>query len=232
MASEGGAVVVMGKLAQPGRVKTRLTPAVSPDAAARLYRAFFEDVVWAVESAHQEIPLKRIFACAELEGEAAWTEASAMVPAGWIVQAQVAGDLGARMEGARLGAEARSVVIVGSDIPTLAPESILQAVRALAVKAREPPPAKPLAVLGPSVDGGFYLIAADRPLTPLFRDMSWSSPTVLAATLCNAEREGFDHLLLRAERDVDEWEDLRAVGRALRPESASARALCALGVAL
>ncbi|MBK8013715.1 MAG: TIGR04282 family arsenosugar biosynthesis glycosyltransferase [Deltaproteobacteria bacterium] len=222
------AVVVMGKLPRPGRVKTRLTPAVSSEAAASLYRAFFADVVRAVDSAGEEMSFRRVFACAEMDDAAALAEARAMVPAGWMVEPQEGRDLGARMEMARIRARARSVVIVGSDVPTLSSAGILRALRALEARAREPEE-KPLAVLGPSLDGGFYLIAADRPMTPLFGGVSWSTSTVLAATLENARREGFDPLLLEPARDVDDWEDVEALFGTLHPESASAAALRALG---
>ena len=57
------AVVVMGKLPRPGRVKTRLTPAFSPEVASQLYAAFLADVFALVDRARSGCEFDRVFAC-------------------------------------------------------------------------------------------------------------------------------------------------------------------------
>jgi len=94
------------------------------------------------------------------------------------------------------------VVLIGGDIPTL-PLSHLREAFALLADLRND------VVLGPSEDGGYYLIGA-RALHPcLFEDIAWSTPTVLRETLAQARRQGLNVVQIPPWYDVDSEEDLR-----------------------
>ncbi len=127
------------------------------------------------------------------------------------VIAQPEGDLGQRMRGtmARLLEEgAPAVAIVGSDLPSLTGVPV----RAAFDRLRRDPHAL---VLGPALDGGYYLIAATR-VPPVFDGIAWGGSDVLDRTRAAAERAGWPIRFVETLRDVDSPEDLRHVSRSSR----------------
>ena len=118
----------------------------------------------------------------------------------------------------------RKVVMVGSDLPTLPADHIRQALEQVAPGT---------AVLGPSEDGGYYLLALAAPATDaalpdLFSGIRWSTAAALEDTLAAARRAGLRVALVPRWRDVDDAaglarlrDDLEApAGRARAPETA------------
>src|SRR5690606_6809573 len=94
----------------------------------------------------------------------------------WQVVPQADGDLGERMRRffeAAFIAGAQRVVLIGSDSPTLPRERLDEAFRKLSTCD---------VVLGPSDDGGYYLIGCARPIDAIFKDISWSTPQVFEQT--------------------------------------------------
>jgi glycosyltransferase A (GT-A) superfamily protein (DUF2064 family) len=65
-------------------------------------------------------------------------------------------------------------------------------------------------VLGPTHDGGYYLIALDRPRPALFQSIPWSTPSVLPATVERAGVLGLGVRMVDPLRDIDTFEDVRA----------------------
>jgi hypothetical protein len=95
---------------------------------------------------------------------------------------------------------ARRAAIIGTDAPSVSRELVLEALGALNDHD--------LAV-GPASDGGYYLLALDRPRPELFEGIAWSTPSVLAATRERAARLGLRVRVLRSLTDVDTLADLR-----------------------
>jgi rSAM/selenodomain-associated transferase 1 len=130
----------------------------------------------------------------------------ALLPSDLRVVPQPQGSLGERMRATmtQLFEEGASIVVlVGSDLPDITPSLIADAISTL----RSDP--KSL-VLGPSQDGGYYLIAATT--TPnVFDGIEWSSPRVLEQTRAVATANDLRVHLLEPLRDVDTPEDLRDV---------------------
>lgn len=200
MASIPRRLVLFTKPAVPGRVKTRLLGELSPEQAAELHRAFLDDVA------------ERLLA-AEARGELELWSAWALVPGESVpggpgrALRQEGRDLGERLanglaRAAREAGGAAAVAALGSDHPTVPMESVREAFRRVEAGAD--------VVLGPSRDGGYYLVALGaRALRPeLFEGVPWSTPEVLARTEERAARLG-----LRVERiaggyDVDTPDDL------------------------
>ena len=91
------------------------------------------------------------------------------------------------------------VVILGSDIPHLPDVRIQQAFEALTNHN---------CVLGPSEDGGYYLIGCSRFDPCLFHEVEWGSPRVLEQTLANAARWSYRVKLLDPWYDLDQWSDI------------------------
>lgn len=182
------AVVVMAKAPVPGRVKTRLCPPLSPDRAARLASAFAVDT-WA-SAVRVAGPLARLAYAGPRQRFAPPLRDAAGF-------AQVGGDLGARIEhAARAGlALADRAVVIGTDAPGLPPALIAAAAAELAACD---------AVLGPAVDGGYYLIGLRRCEPGLLADLPWSAPDTLRATERRLRARGFRVARLPVWFDVDD----------------------------
>lgn len=197
-------LLVFVKRPRPGEVKTRLAAALGPDDAAALYRRLAEEVLrlTPARGAYRRLVFH---APADAGAEiAAWLPGETLVP-------QVEGDLGWRMaagfeEAFRRGA--RRAAIVGTDVPALTRSLVAQALGALEDHDL---------VLGPARDGGYYLLAIDRPHPGLFQGIAWSTPTVLAATAERATGLGLGVRLLQVLRDVDTPQDVVAEWPRLAP---------------
>ena len=206
----------------PGTVKTRLAAEVGAAQATRIYRKLAEGTVRRLTANrgpdrhglpgwHVEVHFTPSDATSAAEIQA-WLGGNpdlAFVP-----QAE-GGDLGMRMEAALRTALARgapSACVVGSDVPALGPRQVEAAFQALAGGAD--------LVLGPSPDGGYYLVGAraGTPLrdSPLFHRMPWSTGQVLSESLRRARALGLRVHQLEPLADVDRAEDLPAAG--FRPE--------------
>lgn len=166
------AVGLFAKPAVPGQVKTRLIPPLTPPQAATLYAAFLADVATTLATGNAWDWV--VFSTDPQAQRATWPD-PAPRPSAWY--RQEGPDLGARMDHAltRLLEEGRpAALLVGSDHPTLDPAILTRGV--VSLEQAE-------VVLGPSTDGGYYLVGTTRPQPELFRDMPWSSPEVLGRTL-------------------------------------------------
>ena len=198
----GDVLAVYVKSPDPGRVKTRLAKAMGPEAAAELYRRLGRGVVADTisTSSHRTV----VWYDPPEGGPAvrAWLDGLAVDA----FIAQRSGGLGQRMMGTfarhfRQGAS--RVVLIGSDCPTLDRATLRRAFDALSQNDL---------VLGPSQDGGYYLIGLSAPAPGLFRRVAWSTPEVLAQTIGNAVRLGLRVAALQTLRDIDTVDDARALG--------------------
>ena len=200
----GLGLVLLARDPRPGEVKTRLAADLGPERAAQLYRCFLHDTLAAASRTEA-----RVFI--------AWAGASASSPA-WLSEAcpgaeafpQEGDDLGARMVAAATRARGRGcerVVVIGSDSPSLPSSRIAAAARRLG---------RADVVLGPTRDGGYYLIAARAVEARLFAGVAWSSADALRQTRANAERLGLRVELLPGWYDVDTADDLRFLEAHLR----------------
>jgi rSAM/selenodomain-associated transferase 1 len=193
------------KAPRPGEAKTRLVPAIGPDAAAALYRALAEAVVERTRPRSGEYERILFFTPPEARAELqAWLPGEALV-------AQEGADLGARMAAAFDACFARGAeraAIVGSDVPGLASEDVAAALDALADHDL---------ALGPALDGGYYLIALGQPRPALFQGIAWGTASVLPATMERAAALGLTVRVLEPRRDVDTLDDLRAEWERIRP---------------
>ncbi len=189
------ALLVFAKVPRPGTVKTRLTPTLSAAEATRLYTAFLRDTLRQVLRLDADVRLYLAPPLPDGELDA--------VPSEVGVHVQTGDGLGARMEQAfreTLGDGYGRVLVMGSDHPTL-PRSFLQR----ADQALQDPASL---CIGPTDDGGFYLLGMSAFYPQLFDDMSYSHPEVCADTLARAGRTGADVTVLPRWYDVDRPCDL------------------------
>jgi rSAM/selenodomain-associated transferase 1 len=201
--SNTNALLVIAKQPTPGQTKTRLTPRLTAAQAAALYECFLVDTLDLVRRVPETDPL-----IAYLPAEAR-AYFAALAPDFGLVLQEGAG-LGERLDNALTGCLNRGyerAVIMNSDGPTLPVAYLERAFEALRVGAD--------VTLGPSADGGYYLIGVRRPAPRLLREVRMSTPTVLADTLALAAEEGLRVELLPAWYDVDEAADLARLTREL-----------------
>ena len=192
-------LVVFAKHPQPGAVKTRLCPPLTPDQAARLAGAFLRDVL---STANRLPHVTRTLAYAP-RGKRA--QMARIAGPGWKLRLQIGRDLGermGRMVGALHGLEARGtkVFIIGSDSPQLPADRLEEAFTALDEADM---------VLGPCNDGGYYLVGFSRWVEGVFDAVRWSTEHALADTLGGADGAGLTVRMLVEDYDVDDEQSLR-----------------------
>jgi uncharacterized protein len=187
----------------PGRCKSRLVPGVGRARAAAIQARLTQHGLAAAAEARRALAgsgLQVVLAVSGLGLRAAlrWGDLLGVDR----VVAQGTGSLGLRLQrqllrGCREGAAA--VVLIGSDLPALAADDLLEAFRALEHNAL---------VLGPAGDGGYWLIGRHRATPLLFTGIDWGSHRVLAQTLELAGQAGLEAALLAERHDLDRPADL------------------------
>jgi rSAM/selenodomain-associated transferase 1 len=203
------ALAVMTKMPVAGEVKTRLCPPLTPAGAATLARCFLLD---RLEQLREVADCETLVAFAPTERAAEMRE---VVPAGVRLVPQEGADLGMRMNRllTDLLAEGYAgAIAVGTDSPTLPTAYLRRACTAIRDEAVD-------LVVGPAEDGGYYLIGLRAPAPALFRNMPWSTETVMAETLARSGRLGLRHALLPTWFDVDRGEDLARLQAPSPPEA-------------
>ncbi len=206
---------VFAKLPRPGNVKTRLAATIGKARACMVAEALLRDTV----RRFGDLPGTPMWLLGDRPDDAAFRDLLGEIPR---YRPQSTGPLGARLRAAfrpgSPGGEAPGAIAIGADAPHLDPRQITSA--AEGVRAGE-------AVLGPSEDGGFHLIAlpcGPVDLEALFPDAGWGEPGVLERT-----RRAFRNLRLPWReipplRDVDEWRDLLHLARLLQEDAVLAAA--------
>jgi uncharacterized protein len=182
---------------EAGKVKARLAAAVGDAAALRVYRALAEHAMAQARASGADVRVHCTPAGSE-EAVRAWLGAGAeYLP-------QAAGDLGMRMRAAfdqAFAAGYGRAVVIGSDLPEMSGSLLREAFDALAVHP---------AVVGPAVDGGYYLLGLRAAVRGLFEGVDWGTSAVLEQTLTRFREAGIQPARLDERRDVDEVGDLPA----------------------
>ena len=188
-------LIVYVKNPVPGKVKSRLAATIGKDAACDIYQQLLHRIRTTVSTLSRPV---RISFFEDMGGDNFW--------AGNEFQKiqQVNGDLGTRMtEDFRKAFEEGydKVVIIGSDIPDLSVEIINEAFNSLNSND---------SVIGPSEDGGYYLIGfnSDTSYQDCFKNISWSTDKVFAETVMCYRKGEIKYTKLRILKDVDYEEDI------------------------
>jgi rSAM/selenodomain-associated transferase 1 len=204
-------LVIFAKAPIPGQVKTRLCPPLTPDEAATVHGSFVLDTLERTKAAITKLHLQadRYLACAPSSTLAFFKIMEERQ--GVRLIDQEGADLGARMQRVSEILFARGyqhVLIVGTDVPSLPLEYYKQALGLLAARHD--------VVLGPALDGGYYMIGLSKAAPALFHDMPWSTDRVLTVTHQKAAASGLSVGLLPEWRDIDTIDDLRELIEASR----------------
>ena len=190
------ALALFLKAPRSGTVKTRLAAEVGDRRALRLYRVLVARTLAAVREAGLDATIW--FTPPDAVNEMRFWLGE------WDFRPQASGDLGARLAAAARAIEpGRGWMAVGADCPRLSAEHLREA-RVIVQRGE--------LVIGPSEDGGYYLIGGPTPLPDLFSGIPWSTDRVLEETRARLERAGVGWQELPVLRDVDTADDARAEG--------------------
>jgi uncharacterized protein len=201
-------IAFMAKASVPGRAKTRLVPPLTFDQAADLNTAFLQDVAANLVLADEQA---RAAQNAAIVGYAAYGPPGStdffrrILPASiGLIEAWLP-NFGACLFhtiGEILKNGHHSAVVLNSDSPTLPTALLVETAEVLAQPGDR-------AVLGPSTDGGYYLLGLKRAHARMFEDIAWSTERVAEQTLARAQEIGLDVHILPAWYDVDDVEALK-----------------------
>jgi hypothetical protein len=193
-------IVIFAKAPVPGRVKTRLIPALGEEGAARLAARMLQDTVREaikVEAAEVEL-------CAEPAPEHAdWQGLLPPVR----LERQGGGDLGERLARAaeRVTGRGQRVIFIGTDCPALTAPRLRQACREL--ESHD-------AVIHPTFDGGYALLGLRSYDPSIFAGIEWSTSSVARATMARIAALGWSLHIGETLQDIDEPADLPALSLA------------------
>jgi len=205
-------IAFMAKASAPGRAKTRLVPPLTFEQAAALNTAFLQDVAENLMLADEAArAIKSTVTKLSIVGYAAYGPPGAtdffrrILPAATgLIEAWLPnfGDCLFHTIGEILSRGHQSAVVLNSDSPTLPTAFLVETAEALARPGDR-------AVLGPSTDGGYYLLGLKAPHARMFEDITWSTERVAEQTLARARETGLAVHVLPTWYDVDDVEALR-----------------------
>lgn len=204
------ALAIMAKAPNAGRIKTRLSPFLTPEEARDLGCCFLSDMTSNLAAVARELPLDAYIAFAPAGSEAAFApivhldtrfvlaDGSAAAPAGIAGFGRCLLQAASSLFGLGYGA----VGLLNSDSPTLPTSLLVEAVRLLLAP-------HDLAVLGPSADGGYYFLGMKKLYPNLFCTIDWSTAHVARQTRLRARETDLRLVDLDSWYDVDDAASLR-----------------------
>jgi len=184
---------IFAKYWEPGKVKTRLAASIGNQSASDAYCAILNHLITSLNAAADQ----RVIAYSPPDK----VEEFSVFP-NWQQTPQSDGSLGKRMASyfvETFATDAKRVVLIGSDCPDITPEVINQAFEALTDAD---------VVLGPTFDGGYYLVGMSEKFHDIFSDITYSTESVLEETLSLAKRNNISCHCLDRLNDIDEIDDL------------------------
>ena len=207
------ALMIFVKYPEPGQVKTRLTPDLSPGQAAGFHSAIAADII----AAHSDYPdFDTIVFFSPRDRKKDFSD---WLGSGTRLEIQDGADLGEREQeafsrvlGAGGGFGYDRAVIIGTDCPSLDNGKIERAFALLDDHD---------IVIGPAEDGGYYLIGLSARHPDLFRGIDWGTPEVLEKTIQEARKAHLDLAMLDELYDVDTIDDLRRLAVELKAGQAT-----------
>lgn len=212
-------LILFSRAPVAGQTKTRLAATIGPEAACRLHAHCLNDLIavcaaFSAANGMASNPAAATGAAVICHlfltppgSETVFANAGVEVPASFRIHAQQGEDLGARMAGAfaevlgAAGPGARALLF-GSDLPLLDGSHLEQALAALDGAD---------VVLGPTEDGGYYLVGMKAPQPALFDLAAWGGGEVLAATEERAREAGLATARIDTLPDLDTEADLARV---------------------
>lgn len=219
-------IIVFAREPLPGAAKTRLIAKLGRANTAALADAFIHDALAKAGALGTSLALAGDAASGAANSQ--YFRALARRHRAALLE-QGEGTLGARMRRVIEPFADRGAILIGTDTPSL-PLPLLRRSLALLRSAS--------VVLGPSLDGGYYLLGVRGVMPDIFRGVRWGSASVLAETIARLDRQRLRYALAPSWYDVDRWSDLlllcaglrRPSRRAPDPCPATRRVLARLGL--
>lgn len=201
VASNRCALAIMTKAPVAGNVKTRLTPLLSPEEAAQLNVCFLRDLAMSISHACRMSPAVGVAVYTPVGAEAVYEN---ILSEGFVLVPQRGENFGERLFFAAEDLFAlgfSSVCLINSDSPAVPAANFAEAAIELANPGER-------IVLGPSEDGGYYLIGLKKMRRRLFKGIDWSTDRVLRQTKQRAVELGLPTHELAIGLDVDDQASL------------------------
>ncbi|MEH2218633.1 MAG: TIGR04282 family arsenosugar biosynthesis glycosyltransferase [Nostoc sp.] len=191
-------LIIFTRYPEPGKTKTRLIPALGNLGAANLQREMTEHTIFQVQELQKKIAISMEvrFAGGNLQLMQDWLGLDL------VYHSQGEGDLGSRMARSLFDAfesGADKIIIIGTDCPGVNAQILTTAFEKLHSFDL---------VLGPALDGGYYLIGLCQPIPELFANIKWGTAQVFQKTLEIARNINLSHVNLSPLADIDRPEDL------------------------
>lgn len=199
-------LIIFIKYPEPGKVKTRLAKTIGSKKAALIYKRLIIRTVKKVSSL-QRRDIEIIIAYTPKSKK---TRTVKLIGKHFIYHLQKGINLGERLINALKfgflnGVE--KIIIIGSDCPQINQSLIKDAIGKLS---------RHDVVIGPSADGGYYLIGLKKENSSLFKEMPWSTPQVLKKTLNKIRKANLSCKLLPVRSDIDTYEDFKKHGKKIK----------------
>lgn len=188
-------LIIFVRRPELGKVKTRIAKEVGDELALQVYCELLRHTREVV----QQVDTQRLLYYTHVVHDDEWSSDH------FVKRTQTEGDLGHKMKSAFTDAlqESDRAVIIGSDCAQLSPAIIEASYKALDDHD---------IVIGPSMDGGYYLLGMKRVHDFLFDDMTWSTDSVCSTTISRAEQHGLSYHRLTELSDIDYWSDWEKYG--------------------
>jgi rSAM/selenodomain-associated transferase 1 len=196
MINDKNALIVFIKTPVPNQVKTRLQPHLTGEEACRLYGAFLKDID---NRLNQNSDFAFYYAISPENFNKEILKKHTHLSHYFM---QEGSDLGERMANAfsHLFAKGfKNISLIGSDVPTLTSDIVTEAFKMLT---------KTECVLGPGLDGGYYLLGMSRYIPDIFQGISWSTSSVFNQTMAILSKKDIKVKTLQPMRDIDTANDL------------------------
>jgi uncharacterized protein len=191
------ALAVMAKAPRPGKVKTRLSPPLTPEQSSALNICFIKDTTENIHQVTRAANSSGVVSYTPVGDEAAF---EGLLPAGFQLLGQRGEGFGERLLYVcedLFSCGFSAVCLIDSDSPTMPQHALLQAVESLSRPGDR-------MVIGGSDDGGYYLIGVKGLHPQLFERVDWSTDRVFAQTVERAGEIALETELLPTWYDVDD----------------------------
>lgn len=190
-------IILFAKYPQKGMVKTRLAKDIGEHAAVSIYKNFITDVLAMIRQVNADLRIYYYPPGYEKKFKQ-WLGST------YTFYPQRGCDLGEKMKNAFascFNAGYKKTLIIGSDTPDISPALVNRAFTLLNTHDT---------VIGPSHDGGYYLLGLKNTFffPEIFRGIPWSTSQVFKKTISILKKKKTDPCILPAHRDVDTAEDL------------------------
>ncbi|MFH1379921.1 MAG: TIGR04282 family arsenosugar biosynthesis glycosyltransferase [bacterium] len=190
-------IILFVKYPQKGKVKTRLAADIGSAQATALYKNFIKDILSLTKTITSEV-------CILFDPPAKQSKFKKWLGPAYQYYPQSRGDLGERMKNAFIfgfNQGYANIIILGSDSPDIPPRILKSAFTTLNGQK---------SVVGPSYDGGYYLIGFNRKFfnPDIFTEIPWSTDRVMEKTIEKFKKNKLSFRLLPLWHDVDTYKDL------------------------